>query len=444
METIMPRYVGLDVHKDLIEACFIDEQGKQLHRCGVAVTRESIQTFTAKCLQPSDQVVMEATTNTWEVAELILPRVVKVAIANPLKVKAIAEAKTKTDKVDAGVLAQLLRCDFLPEVWIPDKTTRLLREMCAHRAGLVADQTRIKNRIQSLLAQRLIPIPVPVLFNGHGRNWLSHLELATQDRALIDSYLRILDQIESEEISLQKALTQLSYDNQQIRLLMTLPGVGLAGAQALYAALGDWRRFKDGAHAASYLGLTPSTRQSADHCYHGSITKAGNSLARWLLTQAARQVAQHPGPLGVFFRRMQKRKNYNVAAVATARKLVTIAFLMLKNNEPYRYSLPGPTQRKLSAFRVEATGSRRPKSKLRLPMQRREPGIRVQSIPSLDEVYVSENLPPITKAQALPSGERRMLQRMEIADLPQRLQVVQTRTYQTRNAAPAPKTKHLK
>ena len=79
-------------------------------------------------------------TNTWEVAELILPRVAKVAIANPLKVKAIAEAKTKTDKVDAGVLAQLLRCDFLPEVWIPDKTTRLLREMCAHRAGLGADQ----------------------------------------------------------------------------------------------------------------------------------------------------------------------------------------------------------------------------------------------------------------------------------------------------------------
>jgi len=77
---------------------------------------------------------------------------------------------------------------------------------------------------------------------------------------------------------------------------MTLPGVGLTGAQALYAALGDWRRFKDGAHAASYLGLTPSTRQSADHCYHGSITKAGNSLARWLLTQAARQVIQHPGP----------------------------------------------------------------------------------------------------------------------------------------------------
>jgi len=383
---------------------------------------------------------MEATTNTWEVAELILPQVARVAIANPLKVKAIAEAKVKTDKVDAGVLAQLLRCDFLPQVWIPDKTTRLLREMCAHRAGLVADQTRIKNRIQSLLAQRLIPVSVPVLFNGCGRNWLSNLELDTQDRALVNSYLRILDQIELEENALQKALTQLSYDNDQIRLLMTLPGVGPAGAQALYAALGDWKRFKDGAHAASYLGLSPSTRQSANHCFHGSITKAGNSLARWLLTQAARQVAHHPGPLGVFFRRIHKRKNFNIAVVATARKLVTIGFLMLKNGEPYRYSLPSPTQRKLSVFRVEATGNRRAKSKLRLPMQRRESGTRVQSIPSLDEVYCSENLPPIAKADALARGERRMLQQMGIADLPERLQVVQTRTYQSRKTAPAPKT----
>src|SRR6516164_765452 len=179
----MPRYVGLDVHKHFIEAYLIDEQGKQLHRCQVAVTRESIQAFVAKCLQPTDQVVMEATTNTWEVAELILPRVAKVAIANPLKVKAIAEAKTKTDKVDAGVLAQLFRCNFLPEVWIPDKTTRLLREMCSQRAALAADQTRIKNRIQSLLAERLIPIPVPILFNSRGRKWLANFELNTHDRA---------------------------------------------------------------------------------------------------------------------------------------------------------------------------------------------------------------------------------------------------------------------
>ena len=97
------------------------------------------------------------------------------------------------------------------------------------------------------------------------------------------------------------------------------------------------------------------------------------------------------------------------------------------------------TVSKLSVFRVEATGSRRSKSKLRLPMQRREPGTRVQSIPSLDEAYFSENLPPVTKADALASGERRMLQQMGIANLPERLQVVQTRTYQSRKTAHEPK-----
>jgi transposase len=379
---------------------------------------------------------MEATTNTWEVAELILPQVAKVAIANPLKVKAIAEAKVKTDKVDAGVLAQLLRCDFLPQVWIPDKPTRLLREMCAQRAGLVADQTRIKNRIHSLLAQRLIPLSVSVLFNGCGRNWLSHLELDTQDRALVNSYLRVLDQIELEENGLQKALAQLSYDNEPIRLLMTLPGVGPAGAQALYAALGDWKRFKDGAHAASYLGLSPSTRQSASHCYHGSITKAGNSLARWLLTQAARQVAQHPGPLGVFFRRICRRKNFNVATVATARKMVVIGYLMLKNNEPYRYSLPAPTERKLSAFRMQATGIARHKSKLRKPMQRREKGIRVEHTPTLNEVYRNANLPPIVQSDQLPKAEHRMLRQMGLTDFPVRVQTVETRFRRARKTSP--------
>src|SRR5258708_26149076 len=107
---------------------------------------------------------------------------------------------------------------------------------------------------------------------------------------------------------------------------MTLPGVGQDTAQSLLAAIGDISRFRDADSLASYLGLSPSTRQSANHCYHGPITKAGNSLARWLLTQAARQVAQHPGPLGVFFRRIHKPKNFNIAVLATAPKLVTIVF----------------------------------------------------------------------------------------------------------------------
>jgi transposase len=121
---------------------------------------------------------------------------------------------------------------------------------------------------------------------------------------------------------------------------MTIPGVNYVIALGLLAALGDVSRFQDGDHAAAYLGLAPSMRQSGNHCYHGHITKAGSSQTRWLLTQSAQHALRHPGPLGAFFRRLAKRKNRNVAITAVARKLVTIAFLMLKNNEPCRYARP--------------------------------------------------------------------------------------------------------
>ena len=181
--------------------------------------------------------------------------------------------------------------------------------------------------------------------------------------------------------------------------------MGAVAAQALVAALGDWRRFPDGDAAASYLGLTPSVRQSANTCHYGRITKAGNPQARWLLTQAAQQVAQHPGPLGVFFRRLKAKKNHNVAVVATARKLVVIAHLMLKNNEPYRYALPETTRDKLADLRVAATGERRKKSgPLREPMQRREPGVRARKTPALNEVYADEALPAAKALAELATG----------------------------------------
>lgn len=121
---------------------------------------------------------------------------------------------------------------------------------------------------------------------------------------------------------------------------MTIPGVDYIVALGILSALGEVSRFQDGVHAAAYLGLAPSTRQSGNRCYHGHITKCGSSQARRLLTQAAQHASRHAGPLGAFFRRLSKRKNRSVAITAVARKLVTIAYLMLKNNEPYRYARP--------------------------------------------------------------------------------------------------------
>ena len=171
----------------------------------------------------------------------------------------------------------------------------------------------------------------------------------------------------------------------------------------------------------------PSTYQSASACRHGSITKAGNSHARWLLTQAAQHLALHAGPLGVFFRRLARRKNHNIAVVASARKLVVIGWLMLKHGEPYRYSLPDSTRAKLSAFRLLATGQRRKKGPLREGPQRRAPGERVHHTDGLNEIYTSEGFPVATAPEQLAEGERRALAAQGLGGLAQGVQTPRRR-----------------
>lgn len=202
-------------------------------------------------------------------------------------------------------------------------------------------------------------------------------------------------------------LIAIAGDEPRVRLLMTLPGVSYVVAIGLLTALGDIRRFRDGDHAASYLGLVPITRQSGNQCYHGRITKAGNSQARWLLTQSCQHVARHPGPLGAFFRRLAKRKNRQVAIVAVARKLVTIAFLMLKNNEPYRYAKPKLMAEKFTALERAASG-KTPKSR------KRKPGPTVQARAGLAAVYVNAGLPKVTSPNELPEGEQRVLKEQKL------------------------------
>lgn len=393
-------YVGLDVHKRVVQVCMLDARGQCVLSQSVACTRDDLETFCRQHLHRDDQVVLEATTNTWAVVGILRGYVDRVVVSNPLRTKAIAQAKVKTDKVDAKVLAQLLRCDYLPDVWEPDDTTRQLRQITTLRESLMGDRTRLKNRIQSLLAGRLIRCPYATLFSQRSIAWLRKLDLPEEERFILDGQLRHFEAIHAELALVDERLKQATRQHPQAKLLMTLPGVSYASALVLLAALGDIGRFRDGDHAASYLGLVPSTRQSARRCYHGHITKAGNAHARWMLTQGVQHAARHPGPLGAFFRRVARRKNRQVAVVATARKLVTIAYLMLKNNEPYRYAMPALMDRKYRKMH-RAPGQ---------PLTRRP------RRSTYREICRDEGLPPVRTFDELPAGERHMLSETRTAD----------------------------
>jgi transposase len=414
-----PRYVGVDLHKQAATFHIVDASGMTIEQGRFDVTPAAIHVFATEKLRSADSLAVEVTSNTWAFVRLVREHVSRVVVSNPMKTKAIAEANVKTDKVDARVLAQLLRCDYLPGVWMPTQAIEDSRALAARRTALVGQRTAIRNRIHSVLARRMIPLPKEGVFSAKGLVWLKTLAISPLDRDLIDADLKLLDAIDEHSQMIDRLLIAESYHDPDVQLLMTLPGLDYTVAHALKAALANIERFPDPDKAAAYLGLVPSVRQSANKCYNGPITKAGSSQVRWLLVQAAQSIGCNPGPLGAFFRKLEKRKNRNVAVVATARKLVTIAWHMLKNNEPYRYAVPRSTETKLASLRVRATGVKRKTGNPEgTPRQSKLGAGKTRTIPSLDEVYARQGVP---SRRPLAEGEMRMIREREtevfVADL---------------------------
>jgi transposase len=166
------RVIGLDVSRTVAEVAYLE--GGRIQPGGrVELVHPALQGF-AKRLRRTDEVVLEATGNTAAIVAALKPHVARVIVANPLQVRLIAEAKVKTDKIDAAVLAQLYASGFLPEVWIPDEDTLALRRQVARRAQIVRQRVRLKNEIHSVLAAHLRPrCPAADLFGRKGRAWLA-------------------------------------------------------------------------------------------------------------------------------------------------------------------------------------------------------------------------------------------------------------------------------
>src|SRR6266511_2738448 len=196
----MRRCIGLDVHREFAEVA-IWERGVVRLAGRIETTPEALSLF-AESLCVQDEVELEATCNT----------------------RAIAEAKVKTDKVDAQVLAQLLAAGFLPSVWLADEETQALRRQVALRAHIVRQRTRLKNRVQAILHRNLVPrCPAADLFGLKGRRWLAEQQLPADERQAVEALLRQLD-FHAEELKLiDAALAQVALARAEVKRLMTIP-----------------------------------------------------------------------------------------------------------------------------------------------------------------------------------------------------------------------------
>jgi len=337
---MMVRYVGMDVHREFAQLAVV-EDGIVRDEGRIAVSPEALRQW-AGGLRADDEVALEATGNSDAIATLLTPLVGRVVVSNPSKTRAIAEAKVKTDKVDARILAQLLAADFLPSVWLPDDRTRRLRRQVTRRAHIVRTRTRIKNQVHAVLARNLCPTPpVSDLFGKKGRHWLSCQDLPADEAATVAALLRQLDFHAGELALVDRELAIEALSDPVVARLMTIPGIDAIAGISIVAAVGDFTRFSDPDKLVSYLGLNPRVRQSGNSApVHGRIAKTGRAHTRGVLVEAAWSAVRAPGPLRAFYRRVQARRGFPKAIVATARKLTILAWHLAVKDEDYAFARP--------------------------------------------------------------------------------------------------------
>jgi transposase len=194
---------------------------------------------------------------------------------------------------------------------------------------------QLKNRIHALLARNGLTSPASDLFGKQGRSWLEGLELRPVHRGILDRYLRILDTLQSDIKTTTAEANREARRDSRARLLMSIPGIGALTALLFLAEAGDIHRFPNARCLVSYAGLAPRVRASGDWIHLGPISKQGSPWLRWMFTEAAMKAGQSAGRLGKFYHRIQQRHGKQTAAIALGRKLLVIAYFVLKSERSY-------------------------------------------------------------------------------------------------------------
>lgn len=337
-------YAGIDLHKKFVQVSVNDDYGQEIANQKISCQADEIARFFSKFnnVQPVSGVI-EATANWPWLTRLLTSQGIDVCLAHPLKTKAIASARIKTDKIDAKTLADLLRARLIPQSYMATTIEQNQRDLVRHRLGLVRQKTMIKNRIHAILARQNISQSKSDLFGKKGRQFLKQVTaadfpwLSNYEKLLIKENLELIDFLRTKIKTIDAVVSQEFSTNQDYQLLLTIPGFGMVTAATLVSELGNVNRFKDEKQVVGYIGLAPSVYSSGGKTRTGSITKLGNPIVRWVLVQAAYRAIKRDPYLTDFYQRITSHSDKKKAIVAVARKLLVSSYMMLKNHQSYQF-----------------------------------------------------------------------------------------------------------
>ncbi len=359
-KTIPPkRFIGLDVHKYYLIALGVDaELNVVLPAHRVELSR--LEAWAKKTLTPQDAVVLEMTTNTWELYDELLAHAHSVTVVHPPHVALITRSQVMNDKIAASILARLLAKGLLVSIWVPPQEVRERRALVAQRRKIARLATQAKNRLHALLQRHHLAPPEGNPFRTDQTAWWLALPLGKLEKSNLQSDLDTLHFAESQLARLTSMMKEIGAQDDQVTHLVHLPGFGVITAVTVLAAIGDIHRFEDAKHLVGYAGLGATIHDSGLTTRTGRITKAGRRDLRTAMVEAAQVAANSHPHWKAELARLEPRLGRNKSIVAIARKLLVAVWFVLSRQATDRFAESEIVARKLMQIAQQIGKNNRP------------------------------------------------------------------------------------
>lgn len=353
-EVSVMRHIGVDLHKTNFVVCFLSANDT-IQMESFPLTASGLESFKRQ-LRKNDEVAVEVTSNIYYFYDQIKSLVKRVVLVDTYRFAVIAKSKKKTDKADAAALARFLKLDYLPSVSVPSERVRQLRHLLQARETLVGMRTKLKNMGHGALTRNGIALSRAAFASRLSRTRLAKRDdLAPADTLIMQAALRQIAELDREVEALGVEIVRVGKTLAGVKRLLQVHGMNLLSAISLLAEIGDIKLFETSKQLTAYAGLATSTRQSNETTRHGGITKRGRKRLRTVAISAVLSMVNRTRtPLMEFYQQKKKEKGSGKAICATARKLLTIIFVMLKKELDYWYLEDRLYNRKLRALEAAA------------------------------------------------------------------------------------------
>lgn len=332
-------YIGMDVSSKDFVVHAIDQRQQKVFEGRIAPSRAGLRKLIKELGAGPKLFVFEAGNQMkWIALMLMKQEGVRVHVVHPNEIKWIGQSNGKTDKIDAKKMAQLARANLLPKpVHIVEGKTRQLREFVSARGQLQGKRVALINTVRGYMRQEGVLLPEKFFQRSDWKSSLENHSMGETQKIIVKSFMDGIDALEQSEEEITGKMVEIQ--DARCELLETIPAIGKIASRVLVGALDEAGRFDNKRCVANYGGLAPTIYQSGDTTNLGRINRDGRHEVRKVLLQCAhtiqRMVSHDAAPIREFFERLEKRRGKKRAVVATARKLLTIAYGVLKSKTPY-------------------------------------------------------------------------------------------------------------